>query len=110
MVAIAPDVRFFRVGCCDGYLINEGDLDGNGTDEITVFQSPVNGCTYRFRTFTCRNGEWTEIIGHHLYPTGCEGYTAEELDDLVSLKDGKVQVTQREVTEWVLFKKKVTLK
>ncbi|MDI3321422.1 hypothetical protein [Pinibacter soli] len=38
-------LKSIDAGCCSICLINEGDLNNDGTDEISIFQAPMNGCT-----------------------------------------------------------------
>lgn len=44
-----------KVNCCWFKLINEGDLDEDGADEITIVQSPENGCIGTVSTFTIKD-------------------------------------------------------
>ena len=36
---------------CDTILINEGDLNDDGIDELSVYSAPLHGCTYNMSTF-----------------------------------------------------------
>jgi hypothetical protein len=48
--------------CCGGTFKNEGDLDGNGTDEIGVMCSKaVSGCRYYY-VFTYGGNDWKLLI------------------------------------------------
>lgn len=58
-------------------LINEGDLNNDGADELSVFQAPMNGCTYSMTAYSFKNGRWKQIIETFLIPTGCD-----EMNDL----------------------------
>jgi hypothetical protein len=40
-----------QIGCCDPILINEGDLNGDKTTELSIFQAPENGCVYMWTTY-----------------------------------------------------------
>ena len=44
-----------KVNCCWFKLINEGDLDKDGADELTIVQSPENGCIGTVSTFTIKD-------------------------------------------------------
>ncbi|WP_121965789.1 hypothetical protein [Myroides sp. N17-2] len=46
-----------KVGCCWFKLINEGDLNNDRADEITIVQSPENGCIGRVSTYTIKNNK-----------------------------------------------------
>lgn len=47
-----------KVGCCSFKLINEGDLNNDGADEISIFQKPMNGCSGMVITFNINNGKY----------------------------------------------------
>lgn len=79
-----------RLGCCDVYLINEGDLNKDKTTEISVFQAPENGCTYMWTTYSYKAGQWEKLIPMFLVPTYCDPFTAAELDKKVFTEDDKV--------------------
>jgi len=55
-------IKSIPVGCCWFKLINEGDLDRDGTDEITIVQAPENGCTGWVNTFTIKNNQYRSFI------------------------------------------------
>lgn len=76
------------VGCCNIRLINEGDLNDDHTDEISVFQAPMNGCTYSMTTYSYKNGGWKKLVETFLIPTGCESVTDQDLQKRVFCKDG----------------------
>lgn len=82
----------FNIGCCEATLINEGDLNGDRTDEISLFQAPMNGCSYDWRTITYIGSEWKDLLEPDLIPSiGCEGVLpGEELQDIITLEDGIV--------------------
>jgi hypothetical protein len=47
-------IKNIKVNCCWFKLINEGDLDNDGNDEITIVQSPENGCLGTVSTYTLK--------------------------------------------------------
>ncbi len=48
--------------CCGGTFKNEGDLDGNGTDEIGVmYSNSTSGCRYYY-VYTYTNNKWEFFI------------------------------------------------
>ncbi|WP_284652106.1 hypothetical protein [Flavobacterium terrisoli] len=48
-------IKSIKVDCCSFRLINEGDLNKNGSDEISIVQAPMNGCSGLVSTFTIKN-------------------------------------------------------
>jgi len=100
-----------KIGCCDARLINEGDLNGDGSEEISVFQAPWNGCTYMLSTFSYQNGKWHQIIEPLLIPTGCEYYTDEEIQNRIFIENKTVYIYEDHLPNFSsLQKKAVTLK
>lgn len=79
-----------RLGCCDVYLINEGDLNKDETTEISIFQAPENGCTYMWTTYSYKAGQWTTLIPVFLVPTYCAPFTAADLKKKVFTENGKI--------------------
>lgn len=51
-------IRPIKVDCCWFKLINEGDLNNDGTDEITIVQQPTNGCSGMVITFNINKGKY----------------------------------------------------
>ena len=72
-------MKSINAGCCDILLINEGDLNNDGADEISVYQAPMNGCTYAMTTYTFINKHWKIIVPTFLIPTGCENISNDNL-------------------------------
>jgi len=83
-------ISSIRLGCCDVYLINEGDLNKNKTTEISVFQAPENGCTYMWTTYSYRAGKWTKLIPMFLVQTSCDPFTAADLEKKVFVENETV--------------------
>jgi hypothetical protein len=79
-----------RLGCCDVYLINEGDLNKDKAMELSIFQAPENGCTYMWTTYSYKEGLWTKLIPMFLVPTYCDPFTAADLEKIVFTENGKV--------------------
>lgn len=86
------NIPTFPAGCCEMTLINEGDLNGDDSDEISIFQAPMNGCSYDWRTITYIGNEWKDLLEMDLIPSiGCEGVLpGEELQDIITLEEGIV--------------------
>lgn len=85
------DLQDIDINCCEGQLILEGDLDGNGSDEFSVFQDPMNGCAITLKTYRYINQQF-EQLQSVLIPNGCEPLTLKEMQDRVYLEGGKVFV------------------
>jgi hypothetical protein len=72
-------------------LINEGDLDNDGSDEISVRQDPMNGCFGYVSTFTIKNNEVYEIINiFSFYSGSCDNSMSIDPQDLVEKDNGIV--------------------
>jgi len=57
-------IRPLQLGnCCGGTFKNEGDLDGNGTDEIGVMCYWPTGSCRVYYVYTFHNNEWEVIFG-----------------------------------------------
>lgn len=99
------------IGCCEAILISEGDLNGDGADELSIFQAPMNGCTYYWQTFTYKNGKWEELFDGYLIPTGCENLpNEEELLNMVIIEGNDVYYYEQDPNQGNLIKKKAILK
>ena len=72
----------------ESILVNEGDLNGDGMDELSVYSAPLHGCTYIMTTYTFSQGKWKEFIPSFLIPTACENLTDDEIQGKV-FKEGK---------------------
>ena len=57
-----PVLKPIIIGCCEAQLINEGDLNQDGKDDFSIFQAPMNGCTYSMTTYSLQNSNWKQII------------------------------------------------
>lgn len=98
------------VGCCDLRLINEGDLNNNATDEISIFQAPMNGCTYLMATYSFINGDWKQIIKPFLIPTGCDYMSNEDLQKRIFKENNSVYYYDTNFNNGKLIRKKVNFK
>ena len=74
-----------RLGCCEVYLVNEGNLNNDKASEISVFQAP--------------KGRWTKLIPMFLIPTFCDPFTEEDLEKKVFKENGKVYYWETEVND-----------
>ncbi|MFP9116441.1 hypothetical protein ACLI08_01505 [Flavobacterium sp. RNTU_13] len=73
--------------CCGVLLVNEGDLNGDGNDELGVANAPLHGCTYDYQVYTYKNGKWLRYLESFLIPTACDGIDREKVQELV-FKEG----------------------
>jgi hypothetical protein len=93
-------------------LFNEGDLNGDGTDELSVFQDPMNGNTYMLTTFSLVGKEqWQKIIEPLLIPT--ENYLSDEaLQKRIFLEKDTLYFLEVDVNDenFGLIKQKAVLK
>lgn len=107
-----PTLKSMKVGCCDIRLINEGDLNNDGSDEISVFQAPMNGCTYSMTTYSFSNGKWKKLIDPFLIPTGCETLTDNDLQQRIFKENKTIYYLETDMTNenGTLVKKKVISK
>lgn len=82
--------KSINAGCCSIRLINEGDLNNDGRDEISLFQAPMNGCTYSMVTYSFKDGAWQQIVGPFLIPTGCEDISDNDLQKRIVKENNKI--------------------
>lgn len=80
-------------------LINEGDLDGDGADELSTFNEPLHGCTYDLTTWTFASGEWKQFAAPQLVPTACEVFTDEQLQQRIVLENDTVFVWAEDLND-----------
>ena len=90
----AYEVRFSNqrkpipLGCCGARLLNEGDLNDDHTDELSVYQAPMNGCVYSLETYGFARGRWRQVVHPFLIPTGCAELSESKLQQRVR-KEGR---------------------
>ncbi|ALM49578.1 hypothetical protein AMR72_12100 [Flavobacterium psychrophilum] len=99
------------IGCCDAIIISEGDLDNDGADEFSVFQSPMNGCAYTMTTYSFKQGKWQKLVEPFIIPTACEDISTAELEGRIFAEDGKVYImeTDQNDEKFKTIKTEVTL-
>ncbi len=78
------------IGCCNVKLVNEGDLNGNGTDEISVYKAPFNGCDYTMETYTLENGFWVMYVPTFIIPEGCKKLSNSQLSSRIYKSNGSI--------------------
>jgi len=100
-----------KAGCCEIILINEGDLNNNGSDEISIYQAPMNGCTYTMTTYSYIKGNWKKIIPPFLIPTGCENLSEKDLQNRVFRENKTIYLLEKVMNKenGKLIKKKASV-
>ena len=96
--------------CINGLPVNEGDLNGNGTDEIGLLPGWFTSCWHTYLVWTYKNGQFTyavEPISTHCNQWD-KGIDAIEKD---REKEGYVIVRYSEITDadFVVLSKSVKI-
>lgn len=94
-----PTIAAVAAGCCEIILVNEGDLDGDGKDELGYGQAPMNGCTFTYHVYSYKSGKWKEAIEPFLIPTGCDGITRNDLQKQVFKEGTTVYTLQTDMND-----------
>ena len=110
-----PNTSVNQIGnlvSCDTILINEGDLNDDGFDELSVYSAPLHGCTYNMSTFSFKNGFFQAIVPMFLVQTACEPFSSLELNKLVFKENSSVfyMTTDPNDESGKLIKNKVSIK
>lgn len=82
-------IKPIKVDCCWFKLINEDDLDNNGSDELTIVQSPENGCIGNVSTYSI-NKENSNLLFRPFSLFICAELTDDELQKLIVLENNIV--------------------
>ncbi|QHS61093.1 hypothetical protein [Chitinophaga agri] len=92
-------------------LVNEGDLNGDGKDEISVFEQSMKACSYTVSTWSYTGGRWTRITDYWSIPTACEYISDEELQKRIVLEDDMLYFYETDVNDgnFPLVKKELRL-
>ena len=90
----AKNIKSLKIGCCEATLINEGDLNGDGLDEVSVVQAPMNGCTYTFSTYTLSGGIWKKLFEPFMFSSGCDPLSYDDLQKKLFIEKGVVYSLQ----------------
>jgi hypothetical protein len=93
-------------------LVNEGDLNNDGRDELSVFHESKHGCFYYVSTWTYMKGRWKHITKSWILPYFCDYISDEELQDRIVLEDGTVYYYEADVKDenFSLVKKEMFLR
>lgn len=105
-------IKSLAVGCCDIRLINEGDLNADGRDEISIYQAPMNSYTYSMTTYSFINNAWKVVIETFLISTAGDYINDEDLQKRIFKENGSVYFydTDDNDENFKLVKTKITLK
>lgn len=72
-------------------IINEGDLDNDGADEITIRENPMNGCIGWATTYSIKNNKpYILIDSFSFYSGACDNDISINPDDLVEKNGNSV--------------------
>lgn len=110
LMSTSKTIKALKIGNIEAILINEGDLNGDGLDEISVVQTPMNGCTYYFSTFTNVNGTWKKLFEPFLFSNGCEPLKNKDLLNKVFVEKGIVYSLQVDPNDENMKLKRVKMK
>lgn len=100
-------ISAINIGCCAIRLVNEGDLNKDGADEISVFQVPMNGNSYVLKTFSLKGKEHL-IMDPLLIPVLDDDLTDKALQERVFLENDSLYFLEVDVNDehFGLIKKK----
>lgn len=92
------------------YITNEGDLNGDGKDDITVFNEALHGCTMMSNTYynNARN-EWKEFGEGILIPSSCDWLSDSAMNARVFVEDSVVYRWEEDPKDDNFTQKKVKL-
>jgi len=92
-------------------LINEGDLNHDGREDLSIFQESGKACSYRVSTWSFTKHGWKRITKTWTLPYFCDYVSDEELQGRIVREDGTVYYydsDEREET-YSLVKKEMML-
>ncbi|SHL58323.1 hypothetical protein SAMN05444266_10461 [Chitinophaga jiangningensis] len=102
-----PSLRVFYGGIT---VQNEGDLNGDGRDEISIFNEPLHGCTFHCTTWSFNGTEWKQLFSPILIPTGCDPLTDSAMQARVFKEDGKVYRWEEDLSDESFTQEKKEMK
>ncbi|WP_440135429.1 hypothetical protein [Chitinophaga sancti] len=91
-----PAIRSLVTGYGEIRLINEGDLNSDGRDDISVYQAPLHGCTYVMSTWAFTKAGWKQLSDPWLVYNGCNYLSDEDLQHRIVVEDGIVYYYQED--------------
>ncbi|RPD39161.1 hypothetical protein [Chitinophaga barathri] len=68
-------------------LVNEGDLDYDGVDELSAFGEVSPDCSVSHITFSFKKGKWEVFTGPHYLTTSCAPMTDKDLQKCMVLEN-----------------------
>lgn len=80
-------------------MVNEGDLNGDGADDISLYQAPMNGNTYSMQTMSLSDTAWKTIVPTFLIPTAGTALTSDQLQNRIYLEDGILYYLETDVND-----------
>lgn len=107
-----PDIKPLVTGFGEIRLINEGDLNSDGRDDISVYQAPLHGCTYVMSSWAFTKNGWKQITDPWLVYNGCNYLSDEDLQNRIVMEDGIVYYYQEDANDehFTLVKKEMGMK
>ncbi|MCF6401274.1 hypothetical protein L3C95_00205 [Chitinophaga filiformis] len=92
-------------------LVNEGDLNGDGEDDISVFVQSMHACMYTCSTWSYIAGRWVRITEYWDIPTACDYLSDEDLESRIEMEDGELYYYETDINDkdFPLVKKELTL-
>ncbi len=93
-------------------LVNEGDLNADGKDEISIFVLSTRSCMYTASTWSYTAGRWIRITDYWSIPTLCDYLSDEDLQNRIVMEDGMLYYYETDVSDkdLPLIKKELVLK
>lgn len=93
-------------------LVNEGDLNADGEDEISIFVLSMHSCMYTASTWSYVAGRWARITDYWSIPTACDYLSDEDLQNRIVMEDGMLYYYETDVSDkdLPLVKKELVLK
>lgn len=85
-----PGIKPLVTGYGEVRLINEGDLNGDGREDISVYQAPLHGCTYVMSSWAFTKSGWKQVADPWLVYSGCNYLSDDDLQSRVVMEDGIV--------------------
>ncbi len=80
-------------------LIPEGDLNGDGIPEMSIFHSPLHGTVHSIATWTLAPDGWKRIAGPWMVPTAGEYMSDSALRARIVLENDTVYYWQEDVED-----------
>jgi hypothetical protein len=92
-------------------LVNEGDLNGDGEDDISIFVQSMHACMYTASTWSYIAGRWKRITDYWNIPTACGYLSDEDLENRIVMEDGVLYYYETDISDkdHPLVKKELTL-